>query len=110
MESSLLNENTKNDIKSLFKNENVHRMLIQQIEEIFDHALSIIVIYQKLFIKIKHKPKNFSLHIEDHEVNLFMIKITKSFPLENSVRLYLLDGSYQPKIYDSRDLLCEIFG
>jgi len=34
-----------------------------------------------------------------------MIKISKSFPLDNSVRLYLLDGIHQPKIFDTRDLM-----
>ena len=39
-----------------------------------------------------------------------MIKINKSFPLENSLRLYLLDGDYQPKIFDTRDLIHEVLG
>lgn len=39
-----------------------------------------------------------------------MLKINPSFPLENSVRLYLLDGCYQPKIFDTRDLIYEVLG
>lgn len=39
-----------------------------------------------------------------------MIKINKSFPLENSLRLYLLDGDYQPRIFDTRDLIHEVLG
>lgn len=39
-----------------------------------------------------------------------MIKINRSFPLENSLKLYLLDGCYQPKIFDTRDLVYEVLG
>jgi len=39
-----------------------------------------------------------------------MLKISRSFPLDNSVRLYLLDGAYQPKIFDTRDLMREVLG
>lgn len=30
--------------------------------------------------------------------------------MDNSVRLYLLDGAYQPKIFDTRDLMREMLG
>lgn len=30
--------------------------------------------------------------------------------MDNSVRLYLLDGAYQPKIFDTRDLMREVLG
>lgn len=39
-----------------------------------------------------------------------MIKVNKSFPLENSVRLYMIDGGYQPNICDTRDLMYEVLG
>ena len=38
-----------------------------------------------------------------------MIKIGKFFPVDG-IRLYLLDGCFQPKIYDTRDLMYEVIG
>jgi hypothetical protein len=39
-----------------------------------------------------------------------MLKISKSFPLDNSLRLYLLEAAYQPKICDTRDITHEVLG
>ena len=39
-----------------------------------------------------------------------MLKITKSFPLPLSVKLYLLDGQYQPKVFDTRNFVMEALG
>ncbi len=62
-----------------------------------------IVIYQKLFIKFRSKSG-------DEESNLYVLKIGRSFPLENSVRLYMLEGNYQPKVFDTRDIMQEVMG
>ena len=62
-----------------------------------------IVIYQKLFIKFRSK-------LGDEESNSYVLKIGRSFPLENSVRLYILEGNYQPKVFDTRDIMHEVIG
>jgi len=40
----------------------------------------------------------------------FAIKISKNYPLKNSLKLHLLEGTFLPKISDNRDLFEELMG
>ena len=40
----------------------------------------------------------------------YVIKVKKSYPLNGSVRVHLLEGGFQPRVSDGRDLFEEVVG
>ena len=54
----------------------------------------------------EEQPEEKSADIESK----YAIKISRSFPLKHSVKVHLIDGGFQPKISDNRDLFNELMG
>lgn len=40
----------------------------------------------------------------------YAIKITKSFPLVNGIRLHIFNNSYSPRLFDCRDIIYDVLG
>lgn len=111
-------ENSEEIIKEIgmvVKDPNVQKLLLNELELLPTKAYTLYVAYHKVYIIINFnhylqtiiesphdstKPHPNASDIESK----YAIKISKGFPLKNSVKVHLLDGGFQPKICDGRDI------
>lgn len=97
------------DLRKILKDEQVHGLFIQQLQQIPPNIYTLDVAFEKIFVLIEPHKQNIHSKTHEHE-SKYVIKISKGFPLQQSLRIHLLEAHFQPRVSDSRDLFHAIMG
>lgn len=103
----------------MLKDPQVLNLFLQELQTLPKDVFEVSVAFEKINVVIY--PDTYRQHLHEDTAkkhshhstqteSKYVIRISKSFPLRNSLRVHLLDGAVQPRLCDCRDFFQDIMG
>jgi hypothetical protein len=95
----------------------VVQFFLAQLETLPREVYELNVAFEKIYIVVL--PNKYRQLLRDQGQNeqptcdiesKYVLRVGRSFPLPNSLRIHLLDGAFQPKVSDCRDFYRAVMG
>lgn len=104
-----MDEQEQEQIRKVLRDPQVARLFVEQLEQVPREAYEVTVAFEKIYVVLVpgrlrggdggDGRRGTSCDVESR----YVLRVGRSFPLANSVRLHLLDGGFQPRVSDCRD-------
>lgn len=107
----------------MLPDENVSAFLLQELHLLPKGVFEVEATFSRIYIYL-HLSKYYTTLETHHQEEImqlqnkkstdiesrYALRVSRNFPLPDSVRLHLLDGGFQPKVSDCRDFFLDVMG